>query len=167
MYRSKLARLLVAFVLLSCIMVVCTGISYAEGGQPTAQATTVPVSKNIPPSSQISSDQSLSQGFAAMDLDCLTGGCRISAISSSCCNTYGYTICSPADPAVRVTIRLQAYYNGGWITLATISTAQYGTYVELSQAYNVTPGYYYRIKATHSVATGEAIASYTNGLYIG
>jgi len=122
------------------------------------------IENNTPPSSQISSIPNYSAGFVI--LSTIGGSCSISKLSSSSVEISGTTTCSPASPAVTITLKLQAYYNGDWQTLASISKTESGTSVSLSRTYSVTPGYYYRVYATHSVADGSKTYSYSNSILI-
>ena len=123
------------------------------------------IKNDILPADEISGDPNYSEGFV-MTRSSVAGFCSISKLSSSSLSISGYTTCSPSDPAVKITLKLQAYYDGAWHTMDTISKQQNGTRVDLSQAYTVTSGYYYRAYAIHSIADGTTTYSYTNGLLI-
>ncbi len=180
MKTTKLFRILVAVTVLVSIIAVCCNISFAEGGNAPTRALPAPTagSKNIPPASDISTDPYIAtassdggktgQMLAAVSDDAfIHGNSSISRLSSSSCRIWGDTGCWPSDPAVRVILKLQCYYDGSWHTMATISNSANGTYVQHSQVYNVTPGYYYRTFGTHTSMNAGSCSTCTNGMYIG
>jgi len=97
----------------------------------------------------------------------VSGGCSITKLSSSSVQISGYSVTSPSDPLLTITLQLQAYYNGGWHTMAAPSKSVSGTRVDLSKTYNVSSGYYYRVSATHALADGTSSTSRTNSIYVG
>ncbi|MHB1314209.1 MAG: hypothetical protein ACYCX2_01840 [Christensenellales bacterium] len=121
---------------------------------------------NTPPKEDISEDPNYGEGFS-MEKTTVSGGCGITKNSSSSCTTSGYTSCFPSDPAVRVTLILQAYYDDAWHSLDSVFKSVSGTFVSESQGYSVTPGYYYRTRAIHSVADGTSAYSYSGSVYVG
>ncbi|MFZ5975624.1 MAG: hypothetical protein ACOYU3_09535 [Bacillota bacterium] len=122
-------------------------------------------SNNTPPKDEISADPNYSEGFTTTRTS-IAGGCSITRLDSNMVNTAGYTSCAPASPAVSVVVMLQAYYSGAWHTLQSRGRSVSGTYVNLSQAYYVTPGYYYRSYGIHQTADGTTTYSVTNGLWV-
>lgn len=130
---------------------------------PVSESTNI--KNNTPPVDGVSDDLYYSEGFV-ITRSSVAGFCSISKLSSTSLSISGYTTCSPSDPAIKITLKLQAYYDGAWHTMDTISKQQSGTRVDLSQTYTVTSGYYYRTYAIHSIADGTTTSSYTNGLLI-
>ncbi len=122
-------------------------------------------SDRIPPSKDICASPDESEN-AALSGTVVTGKSNIIKTSSSSVIVSGFTQCTPSDPAARVVLRLQSYYDGAWHTLATKSKQQSGTRVELSQAYNVTSGFYYRTSGTHSAANGSTVYTTTAGMLV-
>jgi hypothetical protein len=97
----------------------------------------------------------------------ITGGCSIRKNSSTSVTIAGHSEYTVSDPAVRITLYLQAYYDGAWHTLATTTKSVSGRSVSLSQGYTVTSGYYYRTYAYHSTADGASKTSHTSSIYVG
>ena len=170
MKRNRLLLSLVAMFILAAIIVINPIQSLAATDSEIAKVITVapftPLTKNnTPPKGEISSDPNYSEGFV-LTKSILSGGCGISKLSSNSCGISGYTTCSPADPAVRVTLMLQVYYDYSWHNLEATSKAVTGTRVDLSKNYIVTSGYYYRVSATHQISDGSVETSQTSGLLI-
>lgn len=141
--------------------------------------TTIPssVSDITPPASDISSNPDYASGVSSNTLfgrramldssGDLTGSCSIRKNSSTSVTISGYSNYTVSDPALRITLYLQAYYNGAWHTLATDTKSVTGTSVNLSQGYTVSSGYYYRTYAYHSTADGTSKTSHTPSIYVG
>ena len=137
------------------------------------------VTNIVPPPSDISDDPNYGESPSvagrismfslrlASSNNSVDGGCSISKLSSSSVNVSGYSACSSSDPAIKVTLMLQAYYDDSWHTLATKSYSTAGTSVSLSQNYNVTSGYYYRVKSYHSIADGTGKTKYSTSILVG
>jgi hypothetical protein len=168
---SRLIRILVCAVVLFAFPVCSLAADEAE-------TVAVPDSAifSIPNAAEISDDLNYSEGatvntFGFMSIlangGSVSGGCSITKVSSSSVRIYGYSITSPSDPGLKVSLQLQAYYNEGWHTLATKGKSITGTRVELTQTYNVTSGYYYRVIATHSLADGTAATSGSSSVWVG
>jgi hypothetical protein len=166
MKKSKYSKLLLTVLAIVCLLAVFPLQGLAAGTENAAAPQTSDNSSITPPSNEISSDPDYSEGVV-LTRSTVSGGCSITRLSSSSVNISGYTICSPSDPAVQIVLNLQAYYDGAWHTLASKSKSQSGTRVDLSQNYNVTSGYYYRVYAMHSIADGSTSYSYTNSIYVG
>lgn len=180
MRTSKLLRVLVTVLILASVLAVSINISFAEGDSGMVRVLPAPTagSNNIPPAADISADPDISFGSsqpgqarlamtATADDAEIRGNCSITRLSSSSAGIWGDTTCYPDDPAVRVTLRIQAYYNGAWTTLASVSNSTNGDYVSISRVYNVTPGYYYRCYGVHTSIYDGTVTTCTSGLYIG
>jgi hypothetical protein len=122
-------------------------------------------SYNTPPKSEISVSSIYSQGIADAK-GSVNGTCSISKLSSSSLSIAGITTSSASDPAVKITLQLQAYYDGAWHAMKGVSKSKSGTTVSLSQAYNVTSGYYYRTYAIHSISDGTSAYSFSGSILI-
>lgn len=128
----------------------------------------------IPPDSDISSDPNYSEGqnsflmmMALASSTSVSGGCSITKNSSTQVTIAGYSICTSSDPALKISLTLQAYYNGAWHNTGTKVKSISGTRVDLSATYNVSSGYYYRVTASHSLASGTSSASLTSSIWVG
>ena len=97
----------------------------------------------------------------------VSGGCRITKLSSSSVQISGYSVTAPSDPGLKVTLQLQVYYDGRWHTSSSSYKSVSGTRVDLTRTYNVTSGYYYRVSATHALADGTSSTSRTNSIFVG
>ena len=130
----------------------------------------------VPDSSEISSNLDYSEGTTGINSiftmslastsSSVSGGCSITKVSSSQVMIRGYSVTSPSNPALKVSLQLQAYYSGSWHTLVTTVKSVTGTRVELTKTYNVTSGYYYRVVAIHSLANGTSTTSRTGGILV-
>lgn len=118
---------------------------------------------DVPPKDEISENASYSEAFV-LTRSGLSGGCSISGSSNSVIIS-GHTSCAPANPAVKITLRLQMYYNGSWVTLASPSKQLSGTYVYLSKKFGAASGYYYRVYAIHSIS-GTTATSVSRAIFI-
>jgi hypothetical protein len=135
------------------------------------------VSDITPPAQDISSNPDFASGVTSNTIlynrsllasgGEISGGCSITMKSTTSVTIEGHSEYTVSDPALRITLHLQAYYNGAWHTLATTTKAISGTSVSLSQGYTVTSGYYYRTYARHSTADGASKTSYTSSIYVG
>lgn len=130
-----------------------------------------------PPASEISEDPQYAEGFSSNLLTpggpmlasstTVSGGCSITKVSSTSVTISGYSTCSASNPALSVSLSLQAYYSGSWHTLATKVRTVSGTYVSTSQGYTVTSGYYYRTYAMHWLSDGTLTTSRTGSIWVG
>ena len=167
--RIKRKIVSIVFVtVLALTLFIFPATSFAADKAPEA---TVSISSTdlVPPSSDISDDLNYSEDFSTQLLTRTTvsGGCSITRNSSTSVTIAGYSISSSYDPALRVSLSLQAYYNGSWHTLATKVKTVSGTRVNLSQTYTVTSGYYYRVKGYHALADGTSCRTCTSGIWVG
>lgn len=179
--KSSFKVLLLVFAL---VLVFCPFQAFAadDAALVTATVDSAFTSAIVPPSYQISDDpnysegfsqdlpQSFSQGsseFTILDATSVSGGCSITKLSSSSVRCFGYSQCPVYDSNLGIQIKLQAYYDGSWHTLQSKYKAVGGTYVSTSQDYSVTPGYYYRTYAIHTIANGTTDTSVTSSIYVG
>ena len=140
------------------------------------------VTDTIPDASEICDDPNYSEGTSSsvnpmnsansrlmtvMSSNTVSGGCSILKLTSTSVQISGYSTATLSDPGLKVTLQLQAYYNGAWHTLASTQKRTSGTQVELTKTYNVTSGYYYRVLATHSLSDGTSSTSRASSIYIG
>jgi len=128
----------------------------------------------VPPDSDISSDPNYSEGqtsslrlMALASSTSVSGGCSISKNSATKVTISGYSVCTSSDPALSVSLTLQAYYSGAWHNMGTKVKSVSGTRVDLSATYNVSSGYYYRVIARHSLASGTSSTSQTSSIWVG
>lgn len=173
---KKKSSFKVLLLFFAFVLVFCPFQAFAADDAAIVNATLDPAlaSANVPPSGQISGDPNYSEGFSQdssgfsiMAATSVSGGCSITKLSSSSVRCFGYSECPEYDPAIGIVIRLQAYYDGAWHTLQTKTRTIGGTYVSTSQDYSVTPGYYYRTYAIHSIANGTTDTSCTSSIYVG
>lgn len=122
-------------------------------------------SDNIPLEDEISSDPNYSEGFT-MTRSSLYGKCFIQKLSSHSLKVSGYTHCMLSNSCISIKLKLQAYYDGSWHTLKMKSNSKIGTRVDLSQVYNVTSGFYYRVLAIHSNQDGTVNYTQTKGILV-
>lgn len=168
----RLVTVLVCTMILLAYPICSLAADEVETVQVPADATS-----SIPDSSEISDNPHYSEGTATsydypfMGVyaagSSVSGGCSITKLSSTSVKISGHSITSPSDPGLKVTLKLQAYYDDAWHTLATTTKTESGTRVDLSKTYNVTSGYYYRVSATHALADGTSSTSQTNSFYVG
>lgn len=168
----KLIGALVCTIILFAFPVCSLAAETIESAQVPSSA-----SASTPNNSEISEDPNYSEGSSGHSSSSgiivyaagssVSGGCSITKLSSSSVRISGYSVTSPTDPGLKVTLQLQAYYDGGWHTLKTSTKSVSGTRVDLSKTYDVTSGYYYRVLATHALADGTSSASQTNSVLVG
>ena len=159
--------------MMTFVLLLCT-FPIASFAADVVEAVEVPpdVTDTVPQQSEISSNPDFSQGFTniggimTMYSSTVSGGCSITKKSSTSVVISGYSVCSQSDPAIGVVLTLQAYYDGAWHNMATKSKTQPGTRVDLSATYNVTSGYYYRVSAFHSLASGVSSTSRSNSILV-
>jgi hypothetical protein len=163
--KIKSFRLIVVLTVLALLLVLPTLAFAAEKESAIQPLSSSDTCNNIPPADEISSDTDYSEGFV-MTRSTVGGYCSIAKRSSSSVEISGTTTCSPSAPGVKISLKLQAYYAGAWHTLATKIKVESGTSVSLSQTYNVTTGYYYRVYATHSISDGSTTYSNSNGILV-
>lgn len=164
MKKNRVSR-----IILSVMMIASSFFSFTVCAFAVDKTTEIAdrIAGLTPPKSEISEDPYYSEGFSEQSRSTVTGGCTITKLSSSSVRMSGYSSTPTSDPKLKITLRLQAYYNGTWNTLSTKSKTESGTYVSLSQSYDVTPGYYYRTYAVHSLEDGTYTTSQTSGVYVG
>lgn len=167
----KLKR--IAVITLSVALAICA-FPIAPLASDKIQTVEIPhgVIDFVPPDSDISSDPSFSEGqTGSMRMmaksTSVSGGCSITKNSSTKVTITGYSVCTSSDPALTVSLTLQAYYNGAWHNMGTKVKSVSGTRVDLSATYNVSSGYYYRVTARHSLASGTSSASQTSSIWVG
>lgn len=165
MTKRKLQRILAILTVLVLMATPLQALATDELIIQEPEMTSSKNSDNIPPKDEISSDSNYSEG-CTMTRSTLYGKCFIKKLSSTSLKASGYTTYNTAGSDVTITIKLQAYYKGAWHTLKTKFNHKVGTRVDISQQYNVTSGFYYRVIATHSAANGNAYYSNTKGILI-
>ncbi len=84
-------------------------------------------------------------------------------ISSSGTATVDATIVGYQGTTTKVdiTANLQQYKNGSWVTLKTFTSTSATYRADLSETYNVSTGYSYRIQATVKAYSGSASETQT------
>ena len=139
---------------------------------------TIPESTSgtIPPVAEISDNPDYSEDFASSiqsdnvqlltRSSSLSGSSSISKLSSTSVRISGSSVCAPSNPAVSVTLVLQAYYSGSWHSLKSIGKSTSGTSVSLSKTYTVTSEYYYRVRGYHSLADGTSCTTCTSAIWV-
>lgn len=93
----------------------------------------------------------------------------IRKLDSDTVNISGFTQTYSAVSSIKVTVYLQRWTGSQWVDVIGVSnSASATTYVSISRAVNVSPGYYYRSRAVHTAVNGitETINSTTSYLYI-
>ena len=127
----------------------------------------------VPPDSDISSNPNYSEGQTVSMSNMLlrsstsvSGGCSITENSSTQVTITGYSVCTPSDTALTVSLTLQSYYNGAWHNMGTKVKSVSGTRVDLSATYNVSSGYYYRVTASHLTSSASS-ASQSSSILVG
>ncbi len=177
MIKSKKHFLRLMVILVYTIILFSFPICASAAEEITTVQIPDSVTDTVPDVSEISDNPDYSEGTTGIQKalpagiraagGSVSGGCSITRLSSSSVQISGYSVTSPADPALEITLQLQAYYNGGWHTLATTVKSVYGTRVDLTKTYNVTSGYYYRVYAIHSLADGTSSTSRTSSIWVG
>ncbi len=99
-----------------------------------------------------------------------TGTCTIAKGGLGIATISGQTVCNRVCDSVEVFIYLDRLVNGSWVNIDSRSKAvSNGSIASYSTSLAVTPGYYYRVRATHiaRVAGGKEItSSNSNGILI-
>jgi hypothetical protein len=166
MKRTKILSIFTAFLVLIGVFCFMNIQALAAGNDAVSVSVPQDADQGLVPPDAAGTGTDHSEGYSMTD-STVWGACSISRTSSSSVICKGWTSCSAWDPAVKVTLKLQAYYDGGWHTLHQVSNTTSGTYVEKAQGYSVTPGYYYRTYAAHSIYDGTTTYSWTAGIYVG
>lgn len=172
--KRMLSVLLVAVLMLIFFMFPMTAAAADKVEDATLPSSP---SNNIQPPSDISENPNYAEGFtsgtqldsaiALLSTCTVNGGCSITKNSSTSVTISGYSTCSPSDTSITASLSIQAYYNGAWHTLATKVKSASGSYVSLTQAYNVTSGYYYRVRGRHYLSDGTSKTSSTSSIWVG